>query len=119
MLYLVALAQLMVLQAGFQTGNGMVEFSYLWSDYDQGRLMETQFMRDEIDDLKSADDIYNFIEKLQNERLWVPVGVYSPYQPIGALRLEQKLVKRDGCTDRVSHYHALYQVMKELGTDDD
>lgn len=51
-------------------------------------------LKEEFYQIKSLDDIYKWIEKLQTGRLWIEDGISSPHWPIGATRVVQHRVKR-------------------------
>ena len=73
LLYLVAFAMVVRLKMGFADGSSVFVQDQYWTSHDFTVLLSKHFMAGELDKVNSVDTLYDFVDKLQNKRLWVPV----------------------------------------------
>ena len=60
--------------------NKMTSYQY----YDD---LNNYFQKLKFEKIKNYDELYAYLEQLQNEKLWMPPGIRSPYWPIGSTRM--------------------------------
>ena len=56
------------------------------SQYQFNEDLQQFFMKDQFSDISTIDDIYDYVGKVTNEKLWMK-GERSPNWPVGSLRL--------------------------------
>ena len=55
--------------------------------------LKRYYIEDEFEQIKSIDDFYDYLLKILNDKLWLPLGKRSPNWPIGGVRLLQHRVR--------------------------
>jgi hypothetical protein len=88
-LYLVAFAFFVSIRIGFMNGTGITERNQYIVQQEQILLLNNYFDREGFSKVKTFDEFYDFVKKLQWEKLWVKPGHLSAYSPMGATRIFQ------------------------------
>lgn len=104
---MVAFSIIISTQIGLNTGY-LMDSMYSWSQFDQNNMLDLHFMKTELQQIQTSSGIYNFLLKLQTERLWKKIDQNSPYRPVGTTRLMQQRVEvPPDCKSFFDWYNAL------------
>lgn len=89
LMYILCFVAILVAKSGTQDGTALRGNGVHLTSYQFLKDLREYFLQNEVVSIGSVDELYNYLEKLQNERLWVAPGRRSPYWPLGATRVVQ------------------------------
>ena len=90
-IYIVCFAMIVNLNITSKNGRSLGNNINL-SAYEYHRFLEQQMLKSDHDHIKNIGDYYDWLEKVQTQRLWIEGGIRSANWPIGATRIVQHRV---------------------------
>jgi hypothetical protein len=87
MLYIFSFTIIMLLKKSTMDGSGLRTNNVQINDYQFHQDLNRYFNKEKLDNIQSIGEIWEYLETLQTQRLWLPSGERSPYWPLGSTRI--------------------------------
>ena len=101
LLYLICIIIIVSMKRTALYGSSLRQDEPLMTSYKYDQDLQEYFNSREFEKINTTDGLYDFIENLQNDQLWIKSGKRSPNWPVGVTRMVQYRVKVDAQCDRL------------------